>query len=139
VVNAKPEVIGTHCQFLIGQLYGPDTCSDPILAGTPALGHFLSSGVQSSPVRLSCVLRRMLRCSGPCVLFSMLASEEDHRERNWSSFAIANAVLEETPLHRIARQLERDDKMFARVLKMAAANLKFAERGVVEGIVGKAL
>jgi len=56
-----------------------------------------------------------------------------------NSFARSNPVLEETPLHRIARQLERNDKMFARVPKMAGANPKFAERGVVEGIVGKTL
>ena len=55
------------------------------------------------------------------------------------SFAGANPVLEKTTFHRIARQLERNDKMFARVLKMAATNLKFAERGVVERIVGETL
>ena len=48
-------------------------------------------------------------------------------------------MLEETPLHRIARQLERNRKMLVRVLKMAAANFKFAERRVVEGIVGEAV
>jgi len=51
-----------------------------------------------------------------------------------SSFARVNPVFEETSLHRIARQPERNDKMFARILKMAAANLKFAERGVIERI-----
>src|SRR5215469_7503963 len=62
-------------------------------------------------------------------------------ERGYASisFAGANAVLEKTTLHRIARQLERNDKMFTRALKMAATNLKFAERGMVERIVGKTL
>ena len=55
------------------------------------------------------------------------------------SFAGANPVLEKTTFHRIARQLERNDKMFARVLKMAAANFKFAEGCMVKGIAGEAL
>jgi hypothetical protein len=48
-------------------------------------------------------------------------------------------VLEEIPLHRIACELERNEKVLASLLKMAAANLKFAERCVIEGIVGEAL
>ena len=53
--------------------------------------------------------------------------------------ACINPVLEEIPLHRIACELELNDKVLASLLKMAAANLKFAERCVIEGIVGEAL
>ena len=53
------------------------------------------------------------------------------------SLARGDALLEETPLHGIAGQLERDDKMFACVLKMAAA--KFANRCVVKEVVGQTL
>jgi len=45
--------------------------------------------------------------------------------------ARTNPVLKETPLHGIARQLERNAKMFARFLKMAGTNLKFPQCCVV--------
>ena len=39
-------------------------------------------------------------------------------------------MLEETPFHRVARQLERGGKVQARSFILPTAKLKFAERGV---------
>src|SRR5262245_7416138 len=48
-------------------------------------------------------------------------------------------LLEEVPLHRIARERERRGEVTAREPPLPAPELELAERGVVEGIAGEAV
>ena len=55
------------------------------------------------------------------------------------ALARPHALLEESPLHRIARQRERGLELIATDLAPAAAKLELAERREIEGIPGKAI
>jgi hypothetical protein len=56
-----------------------------------------------------------------------------------TSFARANAPIEEPTLHRVARQSQRCSEMLARGVVPSAAKLELAERRGVEWILGEAI
>src|SRR5438309_9716736 len=59
----------------------------------------------------------------------------------WAKGGLARdeAVLEKAAFHRIAREGERGAEVPARGVRPAAAKFKFAERGMIKGIVGEPL
>ena len=59
--------------------------------------------------------------------------------RRIASFARADALVEESALHRVARQSERCSEVLARRLVPPTPKLKLAERGVVERIAREAI
>ena len=56
-----------------------------------------------------------------------------------ASFARANALFEEVPLHRVAGQRQRRTEVFARRVVSPAAQLKLAKRRRVKWIASKAV
>ncbi len=53
------------------------------------------------------------------------------------AFACTDALLQELSLHGIARERERGEEIFVRVLRLSTPKLKLAKRGVVERIAGE--
>src|SRR5215813_1728649 len=56
-----------------------------------------------------------------------------------ASFARANALFEELPLHRVAGQRQRRTEVFARRVVSPAAQLKLAKRRRIKRVAGKAI
>jgi hypothetical protein len=61
------------------------------------------------------------------------------RVRQTASFTDAHALLQEPPLHRIARQRECCSEMFAGDLVPPTSKFKLAERGMIEGITSETI